>query len=99
MQNYNAKCKIRMQNAKFVVSRLGTCVKMQNQYKTKQNAELEQNKTKNRIQNQNRTEFSTEKIRTEQQYEQNSKSDQNRIENIPEFRITTEQNKKTANNK
>ena len=44
MQNYSAKCRIRnaecriimqnakleMQNAEFVVSRLGTCVKMQN---------------------------------------------------------------------
>ena len=64
-----------MQNAEFVVSRLGTCVKMQNQ-----NAEVVQNKTEcrirteqnrkqnekiaNRIQNQNKTEFSTEKTIT-----------------------------------
>ena len=55
---------------------------MQNQYRTEQNAELEQNKTEcrirtkqnikqnektaNRIQNENRIEFSTEKIRTKQ---------------------------------
>ena len=72
MQNYSAKCRIRnaeckiimqnakleMQNAKFVVSRLGTCVKMQNQYKTEQNAELEQNKTENRMKKQ-KTEFRT----------------------------------------
>ena len=79
------------------------------------NAELVQNRTKckirteqnrkqnekiaNRIQNWNIIEFNTELIWTEQQYEQNSKLDQNRIENIPEFRITTEQNEKTANSK
>ena len=63
MQN----AKLEMQNAKFVVSRLGTCVKMQNQYKTEQNAELEQNKTENRMKKQ-QTEFRT---RTEQNSTQN----------------------------
>ena len=96
MQNYNAECRIRMHNPEFYC-------RMQNY-----NVELEQNRTEcrirteqnrkqneqiaNRIQNYNRTEFSIE-----QQYEQNSKLDQNITENIPEFRITTEHNEKTTN--
>ena len=63
MQN----AKLEMQNAEFVVSRFGTCVKMQNQYKTEQNAKLEQNKTENRMKKQ-QTEFRT---RTEQNSTQN----------------------------
>ena len=55
---YNIELQCRMQNAEFVVSKLGTCVKMQNQYRTEQNAELEQNRTKNRMKKQ-QTEFKT----------------------------------------
>ena len=51
------------------------------------------------MQNWNRTEFSTEKIRIEQKYEQNLELDQNKTENITEFRITTKQSEKTANSK
>ena len=50
---------------------------MQNQYRTEQNAKLEQNRTENRMKKQ-QTEFNKKKIRTEQQYEQNSKLDQNK---------------------
>ena len=65
MLNYNAE--LEMQNAEFVVSILGTYVKMQNQYITEQNAELEQNRTENRMKKQ-QTEFRT---RTKQNSTQN----------------------------
>ena len=54
----NAECKIILQNVEFVVSRLGICVKMQNQYRIEQNAELVQNRIENRMKKQ-QTEFRT----------------------------------------
>ena len=78
IQNYSAEC--RMQNAEFVVSKLGTCVKMQNQYRTEKNAELEQNKTENRMKKQ-QIEFRTRTEQNSTQKKLGQNSNMNRIQN------------------
>ena len=99
MQNAELECRIcceqirhMCKNAKLVQNRTECRIRIEQNKKQNE-------KIANRIQNQNITEFSTKKIRTEHQYEQNSKLNQNRIENILEFIITIEQNEKTVNSK
>ena len=115
MQNYSAKCRIRNAECRIIMQNQKCRICCEHIRHICKNAELVHNRTEcrirtkqnrkqnekiaNGIQNQNKTEFNSELIRTEQQYEQNSKLDQNRIGNIQEFRITTEQNEKTANSK